>query len=165
MRSVLFVCTANICRSPMAEGVFRKLLRDRGLEDRIEIDSVSTHEFHEGKPPFEAAAKAARQRGYAIEHLLSRRIRPADFDHFDVIVAMDRMNLASLRAIAPTRCKQKIELLTEYSEKYHGREIADPYGGKPKDYDAALDMIEDGCRGLLELAVRTSQRSALPPVG
>jgi protein-tyrosine phosphatase len=163
MRSVLFVCTANICRSPMAEGVFRKLLKESGLDREIEVDSVATHDYHEGKPPFEAATTAAKRRGYEIDHLVSRRIKPADFDHFDTIVAMDRINLANLQAVAPTRCKQKIELLTEYSDKYHGREIADPYGGKPKDYDVALDMIEDGCRGLLELVLRRSHRNPAGP--
>jgi len=158
MRSVLFVCTANICRSPMAEGVFRKLLKDGGLEGQVEVDSVATHDYHEGKPPFAAATTAARHRGYQIEHLVSRRIKPNDFDHFDIIVAMDRMNLSNLKAVAPTRCKQKIELLTEYSDKYHGEEIRDPYGGKPRDYEVALDMIEDGCRGLVQLLQHTSQR-------
>ncbi len=163
MRSVLFVCTANICRSPMAEGVFRKLLKDSGLGIEIEVDSVATHDYQEGKPPFEAAASAAKRRGYEIDHLVSRRIKPTDFDHFDMIVAMDRINVASLKSVAPTRCKQKIELLTEYSEKYHGKEIADPYGGKPKDYEGALDMIEDACRGLVELAKHTSRRKTAPP--
>jgi protein-tyrosine phosphatase len=162
MRSVLFVCTANICRSPMAEGVFRKMLETHGLTSEIEVDSVATHEFYEGKPPFIAATSIARHRGYEISHLLSRKIRSADFDHFDCIVAMDRSNIAALKTIAPTRCKQKIELLTEYSDKYHGKEIPDPYGGKPKDFEIALDMIEDACSGLVELIKQTARRKAAP---
>jgi protein-tyrosine phosphatase len=158
MRSVLFVCTANICRSPMAEGVFRKMLAENGLEREIHVDSVATHDYHEGKPPFVAACAAATQRGYEIAHLVARRIKPSDFDDFDSIVAMDASNLASLRAIAPTRAKQKIELLTEYSDKYYGKEIPDPYGGKPKDYEVALDMIEDACAGLLGLIKQTTRR-------
>ena len=109
MRSVLFVCTANVCRSPTAEGVLRRLLRDEQLSHSIEIDSVGTHDYHLGKPPYPAAADLARQRGYDIDHLVARKIKSADFDHFDLILAMDRGNLASLRSIAPTRSKQKIE--------------------------------------------------------
>ena len=103
MRSVLFVCTANVCRSPTAEGVLRRLLRDEQLSHSIEIDSVGTHDYHLGKPPYPAAADLARQRGYDIDHLVARKIKSADFDHFDLILAMDRGNLASLRSIAPTR--------------------------------------------------------------
>jgi protein-tyrosine phosphatase len=162
MRSVLFVCTANICRSPMAEGVFRKLLQVRGLGDEIQVDSVATHDFQQGKPPFEAACAAAKKRGYEIGHLASRKVTPGDFDHFDAILAMDHGNLARLRTIAPTRSKHKIELLTEYSDKYYGKEIADPYGGKPKDYEVALDMIEDSCLGLVELIRQTTRRHLAP---
>jgi protein-tyrosine phosphatase len=146
----------------MAEGVFRKLLEDNGLAREIEVDSVATHEFQQGKPPFETACAAAMKRGYEIGHLTSRKVTSGDFDHFDAILAMDKNNLARLRAIAPTRSKQKIELLTEYSDKYHGKEIADPYGGKPKDFEVALDMIEDSCRGLVELIKQTARRRALP---
>jgi protein-tyrosine phosphatase len=162
MQSVLFVCTANICRSPMAEGVFRKLLADHGLQGQVEVDSVATHDYHAGKPPFVDAAATAKRRGYEIEHLVARKISPGDFDHFDHIIAMDRANLSNLRTIAPTRTKQKIELLLEYGDKYHGKEVPDPYGGKPKDYELALDMIEDGCRGLVELIVQAARRKTAP---
>ena len=158
MRSILFVCTANVCRSPMAEGVLRKLLADEGMRDPIEIDSVGTHDYQVGKPPFAAAVEAATRRGYDIRQIVSRPVSPRDLDHFDMILAMDKANLAHLRTIAPTRCKQKIELLLEYGDKYHGREIPDPYGKKPKDFDIALDMIEDGCRGLVELLARSPVR-------
>lgn len=154
MRSILFVCTANICRSPMAEGVLRKLLDGAGVKSGIEIDSVGTHDYQLGKPPFPGATSLARRRGYEIEHLVARRIKSDDFDHFDLILAMDRMNLASLKAIAPTRSKHKIELLLEYGEKFHGKEIPDPYGGQQKDFERALDMIEDGCKGLVALISR-----------
>ena len=161
MRSILFVCTANICRSPMAEGVLRKLLAGAGLEDRFEIDSGGTHDYHAGKPPFEAAVESARRRGYDIQHLVARRIRPNDFDHFDMILAMDKSNLKNLRTIAPTRSKQKIELLLDYGDKYHGKEVPDPYGREGKDFELALDMIEDGCRGLVELLKTTQSRQAI----
>jgi protein-tyrosine phosphatase len=164
MRSILFVCTANICRSPMAEGVLRKLLADEGLEDAVEIDSVGTHDYQIGKPPFTAAVQTAKGRGYDITHLVSRKISPNDFDHFDFILGMDKLNIRNLHTIAPTRCKQKIELLLEYGDKYHGKEIADPYGREGKDFELALDMIEDGCKGLIEmLKVTSARRAGAPP--
>jgi protein-tyrosine phosphatase len=158
MRSILFVCTANICRSPTAEGVLRRLLGREGLEREIQIDSAGTHDYHVGKPPFPSAVEIAKKRGYDITHSISRRVAPGDFDHFDMILAMDQMNIANLRTIAPTRSKQKIELLLEYGDKYHGQGVPDPYNGKEKDFELALDMIEDGCLGLVELLKKTTRR-------
>jgi protein-tyrosine phosphatase len=158
MRSILFVCTANICRSPMAEGVLRKMLADEGLGSKFQIDSVGTHDYHVGEPPFSDAVASAKRRGYDITHLVSRRIRPDDFDHFDFILGMDKSNIASLRTISPTRCKQKIELLLDYGDEFHGKEVPDPYGGDIKHFERALDMIEDGCKGLVELLKRSPVR-------
>jgi protein-tyrosine phosphatase len=158
MRSILFVCTANICRSPMAEGVLRKLLADEGMLDGFEIDSVGTHDYQAGKAPFDAAVQCARKRGYEIVHLVSRKIRPHDFDHFDLILGMDKTNIVNLKTIAPTRCKPKIELLLEYGDKYHGKEIPDPYLKPARDFEMALNMIEDGCRGLVGLLKTTAVR-------
>ena len=142
----------------MAEGVLRKMLAAEGAEDRYEIDSAGTHDYHAGEPPFPLAVAAAQKRGYEIHHLVARRIRPNDLDHFDLILAMDNGNLANLRTIAPTRCKPKIELLLAYGDKFHDKEIRDPYGAKPKEFEIALDMIEDGCRGLAGLLARTAAR-------
>lgn len=155
MRSILLVCTANICRSPMAEGVLRKMLADAGLASNFQVDSVGTHDYHVGKPPFPDAVASAKRRGYDITHLVSRRIRQGDFDQFDFILAMDKSNIATLTTFAPTRCKQKIELLLEYGDKFHGMEVPDPYGGDIKQFERALDMIEDGCKGLVELLKRS----------
>ena len=89
---------------------------------------------------------------------MSRKIRPNDFDHFDYILGMDKANIKNLKTIAPTRCKQKIELLLEYGDKFHGKEIPDPYGKQGRDFERALDMIEDGCKGLVELFKTTMAR-------
>ena len=156
MRSILFVCTANICRSPMAEGVFRKLVADSRREADFEIDSAGTHDYHIGKAPYEKALECARKRGYEISHLVARRVVPNDFDHFDAILGMDRGNVASLKTIVPTRCKHKIEMLLDYSERFHGRDVPDPIGGDARRFDLALDMIEDGCRGLAQLLLRAA---------
>lgn len=163
-RLILFVCTANICRSPMAEGVLRKLLKDEGLDTAFEIDSVGTHDYQIGKPPFVTAIEAAKRRGYDIDHLVSRKIRPHDFDQFDFILGMDKLNIKNLKTIAPTRSKQKIELLLEYGDKYHGKDIPDPYGREEKDFELAMNMIEDGCKGFVEvLRTMVSRKTGSPP--
>ena len=154
-QSVLFVCTANICRSPTAEGVLRKLALKRGLpESGLDIDSAGTHDYHVGKPPFPAAVESAKRRGYDLTQMVARQIRAHDFDHFDHILAMDRANLKHLQRIAPTRAKPKIELLLEYGDRFHGQEVPDPYGGESRDFELALDMIEDGCLGMASLLFR-----------
>lgn len=156
MHSVLFVCTANICRSPMAEGVLRSMLASKGFDATdVRIESAGTHDYHAGKPPFELAVATAKRRGYEIAGQVARRITPDDFDRFDHILVMDRHNLANLRTICPTRCKSKVELLLEYGDAHHGKEVPDPYGGPPKSYELALDMIEDGCKGLVQVLART----------
>jgi protein-tyrosine phosphatase len=153
-QSVLFVCTANICRSPMAAAVLRRDLGRRGAVRGFEVASAGTHEYHVGKPAFPAAVQAARARGIEIAAHTARRITPGDLDHYDFILAMDQANLAALRAIAPTRSKHRIELLLDYGDRFHGLEVPDPYGGEAKDFELALDMIEDGCGGLARLLVR-----------
>jgi protein-tyrosine phosphatase len=154
VRSVLFVCTANICRSPVAEGILRTLLERADKGNGFEVDSAGTHDYHVGEPPFPPAIEAAKRRGYEIGASTSRRVRSNDFDHFDHILAMDKTNLVNLRSIAPTRSKQKIELLLEYGDVHYGKEVPDPYGGKEEGFLLAVDMIEDGCRGLATLLLR-----------
>lgn len=140
----------------MAEGVFSKIVASRGAAASFDIDSAGTHEYYIGKPPYPNAVACAKARGYDITHLVARRIRQHDFDHFDVILGMDRSNVASLKAACPTRCKQKVELLLDYGDKYQGKDVPDPFGGEMKDFELALEMIEDGCRGLANVLVRVA---------
>ncbi len=141
----------------MAEAALRALLAAKGIDaGAVQVDSAGTHDYHAGEPAFPAAVEAAGKRGYRIEPRLARRVVPSDFDRFDHILAMDRNNLVHLRTICPTRCKQKVELLLEYADEHHGKDVPDPYGGKPQDFDRALDMIEDGCRGLALLLSRAA---------
>ena len=154
MRSILFVCTANICRSPTAEGVLGKLLVARGVAGRIQLDSAGTHDYHVGKPPFPLAVERAKLRGYDLTQIMARQIRGDDFETFDLILGMGREHLSYLRKIAPTRCKHKIELFLEYGDRFQGKDVPDPYGGEAKDFDLVLDMVEDGCRGLAGLIDR-----------
>lgn len=156
IKRILFVCKANQCRSPSAEAVLRKMLSESGTAGQFDVDSAATHAFDDcARPLFEAHA-AARKRGYDIKPAMARRISQADFDRFDLILAMDQANLADLRKVAPTRCKHKIELLLEYSDRFHGKDVPDPVGGDSRRYDLALDMIEDGCSGLARLLVRAA---------
>lgn len=152
--AVLFVCTANICRSPTAAAVLRHLLARQGAEHAFEIDSAGTHDYHVGKPPFARAIEVAQARGIEITEHRARRVTPGDFDRYDFILAMDRSNVANLRAVAPTRSKHKIELLLEYGDAFHGLDVPDPYGGEVQDFQRALEMIEDGCQGVARLLVR-----------
>ena len=154
MRSILFVCTANVCRSPTAEAVMRKVLADRDVAANFELDSAGTHDMRVGSAPSPLAIERAHLRGYELTHLVARQVRATDFDEFDLILGMDRGHLRGLRKIAPTRCKHKIELFLEYGERFHGKDVPDPYGGQARDYDLALDMIEDGCSGLVQLLIR-----------
>src|SRR3954453_11745866 len=137
----------NICRSPTAEGVLRRLVREEGLEDRVEIDSAGTGGWHAGSPPDERRPEAARRRGIELAGA-ARQVEPEDFERFDVIVAMDRENLRALRAIAPDEeARGKLRLLLG------DRDVPDPYYGGERGFEDVLDLVEAGCRDLLaELA-------------
>ena len=150
MRAVLFVCTANICRSPTARGVLTKLTHGNGLS----IDAAGTHDYHVGMPPSPQAVEAAKRRGYDLTQYRARQVAAEDFDRFDLILAMDKGHLKHLRSIAPTRCREKIELFLDYGDKFHGEEVPDPFGRSDADYENALDRIEDGCRGLAVVLIR-----------
>jgi protein-tyrosine phosphatase len=152
--AVLFVCTANICRSPMAQAALRSMVARAAPGAPLEIVSAGTHGYYVGMPAFPPAIEAARRRGYEIGAHVARGVGLGDFDRYDLILAMDRFNATSLAKIAPTRHKRKIELLLEYGERFHGKEIPDPYGGEMRDFERAMDMIADGCTGLMRLLVR-----------
>jgi protein-tyrosine phosphatase len=101
---VLFVCMGNICRSPMAEGVFRHQIRQAGLEDVVTVASAGTHSFHVGEAPDKRAVALAAKRGFDITDLRGRQIADTDFDAFDLILAMDWDNLSLLQQRAPSAC-------------------------------------------------------------
>lgn len=147
--SVLFVCTGNICRSPTAEAVFRKLAADAGMSDAVRVDSAGTHGYHVGEPPDPRAQDAAAERGYDLSALRARRVERSDFQRFDLIVAMDRGHLATLSGMAPSAAP-KLKLMMSYASTYEEEDVPDPYYGGPQDFALALAMLEDAARGLLE---------------
>lgn len=152
---VLFVCMGNICRSPTAEGVFRQLAREAGLEEAVCIDSAGTHDYHVGKAPDERAQAAALRRGFDLSLLRARQVEERDFLEFDHILAMDRENLANLQRICPPGHRHKIRLFLSYSSRFAEREVPDPYYGGRQGFDHVLDLVEDASRGLLESLTKT----------
>ncbi len=147
--SVLFVCMGNICRSPTAEGVFRHLVAERGLVDRIDVDSAGTHAYHVGEPPDRRAQAAAAQRGVLLADIRARRFGMADFERFDFVLAMDRDNLNLLSEQADASQRRKLHLFLDFSSGAES-EVPDPYYGGATGFERVLDLVEDASRGLLE---------------
>ena len=140
-RSILFVCTGNICRSPTAEGVLRHLAKKEGIELRIE--SAGLGDWHIGQPPDKRALHHARTRGYDLSAQRARQVQPRDFEDFDMILAMDRGHLRALERMAPREHRAKVRLFVE------GREVPDPYYGGPEGFEHVLDLVEARCASLL----------------
>ena len=157
MVKVLFVCLGNICRSPTAEGVFRKLVREENLEHLFEIDSAGTHAYHIGEPPDERARAACARRGFDINPLRGRKAVAEDIQKFDYVLAMDRENFKDLIDICPPGHETRIRLFMEFAPNRPEDEVPDPYFGGVSGFDRVLDMIEDAARGLLEEIRRTRQ--------
>lgn len=147
--SVLFVCMGNICRSPTAEGVFRHLVTDSGLDEHVHIDSAGTHAYHVGEPPDRRARAAAERRGISLEDIQARRVQPDDFERFSYIIAMDQDNLAILEEQSEGAHREKLRLFLEFSSGPE-KEVPDPYYGGATGFERVLDLVEDAGRGLLE---------------
>lgn len=147
---VLFVCLGNICRSPLAEGVFRELVRAEGLDARFDIDSAGTTAYHTGELPDARTVEVAARRGVQLVHE-ARRISEQDFDRFDYIIVMDTSNLTKVQRLAErARPDAEVHLLRSF-DPAAGRdlEVPDPYFGGPRGFEDVHDMIERACRGLL----------------
>ncbi|MEO8699689.1 MAG: low molecular weight protein-tyrosine-phosphatase [Kofleriaceae bacterium] len=146
---ICFVCMGNICRSPTAEGVMAKLLRDAGLAERVTIDSAGTGGWHAGDLPDTRTRKAAKKRGLDLGHR-ARQFTRYDLDKFDLIIAMDADNLRHLTLLAGTREAPMIRMLRSFDpEAPDGAEVPDPYSGGDAGFEHVLDLCEAACRGLL----------------
>ncbi|HUF87428.1 MAG TPA: low molecular weight protein-tyrosine-phosphatase [Thermohalobaculum sp.] len=139
---ILCVCLGNICRSPMAEGVIRALADRHGLA--LEVDSAGTGAWHVGSPPTPEGVAAARARGYRTRDQRARQVRPEDFHDFDLILAMDNANLATLTRLRPPNARAELRLFHP-----EGRDIPDPYGGGRAEYARTLELVEEAARALL----------------
>ena len=154
MRRVLFVCTGNICRSPTAEAIFRRQVRDAGLEHLIEADSAGTHGYHVGEPPDARSQAAARTRGYDLAPLRARQVGKADFAAFDHLIAMDRGHQSILTRLAPAHGAHKVRLMMSYASGSGYDEGPDPYYGGPDGFELVLDLLEAASQGLLRAIMR-----------
>ncbi len=150
---VLFVCLGNICRSPLAEGVFRHLARGRGVADRFTVDSAGTSGYHRGAPPDRRSAEVARGRGVEVTGK-SRPLLPADLRAFDYVIAMDSENLSEIEALASVAgASARIHRLREWDPRGEG-DVPDPYYGGPRGFEEVHDMVERSCAALLEHLLR-----------
>jgi len=151
LRAVLFVCLGNICRSPTAQAVFQHKVNQRGLADRIRVDSAGTGDWHVGAPPDRRALAAARSRGYDMSGLRARQVSARDFMNFDYVLAMDNANLRELERLRPRDHGGEVDLFLRYGKSTGGvLEVPDPYYGGESGFEFVLDLIEDASEGLLE---------------
>jgi protein-tyrosine phosphatase len=140
----------NICRSPTAEVVSRRFVKNNNLGAKVEIDSAGTHGYHVGESPDGRTQRAAALRGYDLSQLRARKVAPQDLDYFDLILAMDKSNLDNLRRMATPEQLAKIGLFMEYAKNFDDDEVPDPYYGLGHGFDLVLDMVEDAAQGLVE---------------
>ncbi|MDQ2102708.1 low molecular weight protein-tyrosine-phosphatase [Azospirillum isscasi] len=163
--SVLFVCTGNICRSPTAEGLFRAHLRKAGLDGRVSVDSAGTHGYHAGEPPDPRSIEAARRRGADLSPLRARQVSAADFERFDLILALDRGHLGQLRRMAPPGRHDRLHLFLDFAAGLEGRDVPDPYYGDEALFAQVLDLIDTGARALLAEVGRRLDRDPAGAAG
>lgn len=146
---VVFVCLGNICRSPAAEGVFKHLVAKESLQSKIEIDSAGTSGYHQGEPADARMRDHAKKRGYSLDSK-SRQFVKEDFDKFDYIIVMDNKNLRDVLALASNDQASKVTTFVQYCENFDIDHVPDPYFGGPAGFENVLDIVEDGCAGLLQ---------------
>lgn len=146
--SVLFVCLGNICRSPLAEGIFRRMAAEQGVE--VEIDSAGTGDWHLGHAPDHRAQAVADKNGLDISALRARLVTLEDFRRFDHIVAMDASNLANLEAMRPDDASATLARLLDFADGVDLIDVPDPYQGGPEGFDETFRLVEAGAKGLLD---------------
>jgi protein-tyrosine phosphatase len=148
MVRILFVCMGNICRSPLAQGVFEDVARREGLEDEIFVDSAGTGNWHVGSPPDERAQRSASLRGLDLSTQRARQISRDDCETFDYILTMDEENYRTVASLC--RGSTVVRPFLDFATSSPEREVPDPYYGGPDGFERVLDLVEEASEGLLE---------------
>ncbi len=146
---ILFVCLGNICRSPMAEGVFRSVVESRGLSDKFEIDSAGTGAWHVGSPPDERAQKVLLDNGMDISGLRARQIKRNDFESFDYIIAMDQSNYSNIVKLNPDVADGKVHMMLGFASHVGEVDVPDPYYGGDEGFEHVLYLVREASEGIL----------------
>ncbi len=149
MKKILFVCLGNICRSPMAQGVFEKKVKEAGLDHEFIIDSCGTIAHHQGEPADSRMRKHAEKRGYVLRSI-ARKLKIDDLNEFDWILTMDDNNYNHVMSLANEFQKTKIKKMTDFCTKYNFTQVPDPYYGGDKGFELVIDLLEDACDQLLK---------------
>jgi protein-tyrosine phosphatase len=148
MVRVLFVCMGNICRSPIAQGVFENVLVREGLEDEVFVDSAGTGTWHVGEPPDERAQRSASSRGLDLSSQRARRIAPEDCETFDYVLTMDEENHRAVASLC--RGSAVVRPFLDFAKDTPEREVPDPFYGGPEGFEHVLDLVEEASEGLIE---------------
>ncbi len=148
MKSVLFVCTGNICRSPSADGILRHLVAERGLD--ITVDSCGTHGYHVGEAPDERSIQTAKQNGVDLSFLSARKLERDDFERFDLLLAMDNGHFDRMRLLCSPQHSHKLHLFLDFLPGHEGQNVPDPYYGSIEGFHHVYDLCLRGCEALLE---------------
>jgi protein-tyrosine phosphatase len=151
---IVFVCTGNICRSPTAEGVLRRMAAAQGQAGRVEVASAALEDWHVGAPPDARSQAHARRRGYDLATLRARHFTRPDFERFDWVIAMDAGHHEQLRRLCPPRHAHKLRHAADFSDRVPAGGVPDPYCGDAADFEAVLDLIESVCEGVLAEVAR-----------
>jgi protein-tyrosine phosphatase len=146
---LLFVCMGNICRSPLAEGVFKHMAAQAGVLDGIETDSAGTHAYHVGEPPDPRSLSIAIEHNIDISKQRARKVPPSDFDDFDYILAMDQDNYEILVDACPQQLQHRIHLFLSFSTDDNQRDVPDPYYGGSFGFERVFDLVSEASAGLL----------------
>ncbi len=147
---ILFVCLGNICRSPAGEGIMKHIISEKGLDDKIEVDSAGTSGYHDGDLPDHRMRQHGARRDYVFDSH-SRKFTVNDFDDFDIILAMDDSNYSNIMRLSPDlESQKKVHRMVDFSQKHNYDHIPDPYYMGADGFELVLDLLEDACGGLMK---------------